>query len=261
MKDDKRKLKIFLITQADPFYLGKNIRYFLESLPEDILVTGCLISPVSPFGKKETFSKKAFKTLQVFGLYFFLRYAFRYLIALLRSKDSVENVVKQFGFPIVSLVGSINSLETISKIRETDPDVLISIGGNEIFRSALINLARFGCLNLHTAELPKYRGLMPSFWVLKNQEESTAVSVFFVDEGIDSGPIFVQRKIDISEQSLDQLIEQTKRLGMDCLLEALRKISLGDLKTIPNDNEKMSYYSFPTKNDVRDFKKARKRFY
>jgi len=55
-------------------------------------------------------------------------------------------------------------------------------------------LAPKGCLNLHSALLPKYRGLMPSFWVLKNNENKTGVSVFFVDKGIDSGPIFSAKK-------------------------------------------------------------------
>ncbi len=52
------------------------------------------------------------------------------------------------------------------------PDMLISILGNQIFKKPLINLAPKGCLNLHTALLPKYRrGLMSTFWVLKNNEQ------------------------------------------------------------------------------------------
>ena len=66
--------------------------------------------------------------------------------------------------------------------------------GNQIFKKQIIELAPKGCINLHTALLPKYRGLMPTFWVLKNNEKYTGVSVFFVDKGIDSGPIIVQRK-------------------------------------------------------------------
>ena len=69
-----------------------------------------------------------------------------------------------------------------------------------------------GCINLHTALLPKYRGLMPTFWVLKNNEKNTGVSVFFVDEGIDSGPIIVQKNISIGNMTQQELIVKTKKL-------------------------------------------------
>ena len=75
--------------------------------------------------------------------------------------------------------------------------MLVSILGNQIFKRKLIDLAPKGCINLHTALLPKYRGLMPTFWALKNNEKNTGVSVFFVDEGIDSGPIIIQKKVVI----------------------------------------------------------------
>ena len=81
-------------------------------------------------------------------------------------------------------------------IKYYEPDLLVSILGNQIYREPIINLASNGCINLHTALLPKYRGLMPSFWVLRNGEYYTGVSVFFVDEGIDSGPIIVQKKVE-----------------------------------------------------------------
>ena len=146
-------------------------------------------------------------------------------------------------------------------IKNYSPDLLISIGGNEIFKKPLINLAKYGCLNLHTSLLPKYRGLMPTFWVLKNQEEYTAVSVFLVDEGIDTGPILVQEKIKINGKSQEQLIRQTKKIGMDCIIKAILKILAKDFSTIPNDDNKMTYFSFPTREDVREFKRVGAKFF
>lgn len=102
---------------------------------------------------------------------------------------------------------------------------------------------------------------MPSFWVLKNKEEYTGVSVFFVDEGIDSGPILVQKKVKIGDRTQEELIRHTKKLGMDAIIEAIQKIQQGNYELIPNPNEEMTYYSFPTRSDVREFKMAGKRFY
>jgi methionyl-tRNA formyltransferase len=124
-----------------------------------------------------------------------------------------------------------------------------------------LDLAPKGCINLHTALLPKYRGLMPTFWVLKNNEKHTGVSVFFVDEGIDSGPIIVQKKLEIGNKTQAELIRQTKKIGMELVAEAVSLIEEDKVQLIPNPESKKTYYSFPTKKDVLAFKQAKKRFY
>lgn len=261
IKSWKREMRIVIITQNDPFYLAKNIEYLIKHLPSDSMIAACVITDVSPFGKKESFVKKAFKTFAIFGLNFFLRYSIRYIFALGSRKYKVGAVLKKYHIPRIELKSSVNAAESLEHIKNYHPELLISIGGNEIFKRSLINIAQHGCLNLHTAPLPKYRGLMPSFWVLKNQEKYTAVSVFYVDEGIDSGPILVQEKIKIEGQSQEQLIIQTKKIGMKCIVKAITKIQANDISTIPNDDNQMTYYSFPTKNDVREFRRVGAKFF
>ena len=254
-------MKIIIITQADPFYLAKNIDYLISILPFDVVISGCIVSDVSPFGKKESFINKALKTLRIFGLKFFLIYSLRYVATLFSKANNVNSVLEKNKIPIIQLEDSINSSASLECIKKYSPDLLISIGGNEIFKRPLIDLAEFGVLNLHTAPLPKYRGLMPSFWVLRNQENYTAVSVFRVDEGIDSGPILIQEKIDINGQSQEQLINQTKKIGMDCIVKAISKVQANDISTMPNDDNQMTYYSFPTKDDVREFRRVGAKFF
>ena len=135
-----------------------------------------------------------------------------YLKNIFDQSSKVKNVLKENKIVEVNLNKHINHPESISIIKEFEPDLLVSILGNEIFKKPIINLAKKGCINLHTALLPKYRGLMPSFWVLKNNEEFTGVSVFFVDEGIDSGPIIVQKKVKINDLTQQQLIKITKKI-------------------------------------------------
>ena len=254
-------MNIVLITQADPFYLSKNIDYLVCNLPTKVKITGCVLANASPFGKQESFSAKAIKTLKIFGLMFFVRYSLRYIKAMVLPRFSVKNVLARHGIPIIPLSESINSKNSLELISDKNPDLLVSIGGNQIFKKPLIELADLGCLNLHTAALPKYRGLMPSFWVLKNQESHTAVSVFYVDEGIDSGPILVQERVEINGQSQEKLINQTKKIGMDCIVKAISKIQVNDIKTIPNDDNQMTYYSFPTRDDVREFRRVGAKFF
>lgn len=253
-------MNILIITQDEPFYLSNNLVYFFNKISPDDKIVGCVVAQVSPFGKQESFFKKALKTKKIFGLSFFFYYTFKFIYSKL-FKKTVNEVLKDFNIPLIKTKGSINSKENLNLISSYEPDLIISILGNQIFKKTLINLAPKGCINLHTALLPKYRGLMPSFWVLKNNEKYTGVSVFYVDEGIDSGPIIVQEKVKIGNRTQEQLIRYTKKIGMDCLLKAIDLIKRNNVRLIENNPKHKTYYSFPTRNDVRLFKKSGKNFF
>ncbi len=254
-------MRIIIITQDSPFYLAENLDYLLRHMPSYAEVVGCVVSDVSPFGKKEKMSEKALKTLRIFGGRFFLRYAVQYLSAQFNPRKKVLNVLDRYKIKRIHLQGSINSDESLSRLSACQPDLLISIAGNELFRKPLIELAPKGCLNLHTALLPRYRGLMPSFWVLKNGETETGVSVFFVDEGIDSGPILVQKRFEIGNRTLEELIQYSKRLGMDAILESIDRIYHDKIQLLENDDSQKEYNSFPERSDVREFLASGARFY
>ncbi len=255
-------MNIILLTQFDPFFLSKNIKYLLQKFPSHSKVVATVLFDVSPFGKKISFIEKMKKTLEVFGIRFFIHYGFLYIINKLNPKQSVKKVLKKENVEVIQLQKSVNHPKSLSILKSYEPDLLISIAGNEIFKKPLIELAEKGCLNLHTALLPKYRGIMPSFWVLKNDEKETGVSVFFVDEGIDSGPILVQKTIPIRKgMSQNQLIKESKMIGMDAILEAIELIHKGEYKLVPNLDSEKTYFSFPTRQDVKIFHKRGKRFY
>lgn len=255
-------MRITLLTQSDPFYIAENINYLINNLPSHSEIVSAVVFNASPFGKKESFFDKIKRTYKTFGLRFFLYYGFKYVINKLNPNKNVKYVFKKYNIPVIELTKSVNSKDSLKRINIYKPDLLISIAGNQIFKKPLINLAPKGCLNLHTALLPKYRGLMPSFWVLKNNEKETGVSVFFIDEGIDSGPILVQKRIPITkDMSQEDLIKKSKKLGMDTIIEAIDKIKMDNHELIPNPDEEMTYYSFPSRQDVKEFYKAGKKFF
>ncbi len=254
-------MRLVIITQNEPFYLTKNLRYLLEILPEHSKVVGCVVTKVSPFGKKESFFNKAKKTYNIFGFNFFVYYSLKYLKSKVDSKNNIFKFLKSNLIPAIILDEPINKAKSINKIKSFKPDLLVSILGNQIFKSPLLNLAPKGCINLHTALLPKYRGLMPTFWVLKNNEKKTGVSVFYVDEGIDSGPIILQKEVEIGDRTQEELIIYTKKIGMEVIAKSIDLIQKEEVKLIKNDSLNKSYYSFPTKNDVLEFKKNGKLFF
>tara|TARA_B100000963_G_scaffold33549_1_gene24911 strand:- start:989 stop:1750 length:762 start_codon:yes stop_codon:yes gene_type:complete len=253
-------MRIILITQDEPFFLQESIKRLLKHLPKNTDIVGCVVSDVSPFGKKESFLIKAIKTLQIFGIYFFIRYAIKYIFNKLFNK-SVKQFLSSEGINLIELNESINSEKSLNKLTALEPDLLISIAGNEIFKKDLINLAPKGCLNLHTGLLPKYRGLMPTFWAMKNKEEYIGVSVFFVDEGIDSGPIIEQEKLNIKGMSQNEVILLTKKIGMDLIIKAIKKIKEEKFELKENNDDDMSYYGFPTRDDVICFTKSGNKFF
>ena len=170
--------------------------------------------------------------------------------------------MKKHNVDLIELNHSINHKDSLNDIKLYSPDLLVSIAGNQIFKQPLLDLAPKGCINLHTALLPKYRGLLPSFWVLKNNEKETGVSVFFVNSGIDSGPILVQIKIPITiNMSQEELIRKSKILGMEAVIESISLIYNGGYSLLPNPDNKKTYYSFPTREDVKEFYKKGKRFF
>ena len=254
-------MRILIITQDDPFYLPNALSFFLKKLPVTYKVVGTVLLSGSVRGKKQSFLQKAFDSLRVFGINFFLHYSFKYISVKIFSKLSVRKLMDQNKIPLIELQESINHKRSRQILDDYQADILISVAGNEIFKEPLINLTPNGCLNLHTGKLPLYRGLMPTFWALLNKEKDIGISVFFVDEGIDSGPILVQRSIPIIKRIQSEVIRETKIVGMECIIEALNLIKNGNYKLIPNDVGKATYYSFPTKNDVKAFKKSGARFF
>lgn len=257
-------MKVILITQNDPFYLGRHIDYFFRKLPLFVTICGVILLDVSPFGKPNSFLKRMKRTYSTFGLIFFLRYSWMFILSQFFNRNLlIKNVLRKHEVNEIQLPQkNINAKDCIDYIGSFEPDLVISVAANQIFKRELLKLPKFGCINLHTSLLPDYKGLMPTFWAMKNNEEEMGVSVFKMDEGIDTGGIIVQKTTQIREgDSLEALIDRTKRIGMDALIEAIFLIEqgLGPLRMHPSKEGR--YYSFPKKEDVREFKNAGKKFW
>jgi methionyl-tRNA formyltransferase len=254
-------VRIVLITQDEPFFLARSLAYLLERLPVGARVVGAVLLSPSPFGKKQTLLGKLLRTYRIFGVGFTAHYAMRFLATKINQSPTVATILRGQNVELFRLNCGVNTESSLQQIRQLAPDLLISIAGNEIFRRPLIQLASKGCLNLHSALLPKYRGLLPSFWVLRFGERYAGVSVFAVDDGIDSGPILVQKRFEIGNMSQYDLIRHSKFIGMDAISEAVAIVMSGNVAYLPNNDAEATYYSFPTAADVAEFLKAGARFY
>lgn len=254
-------MKIILFTQEDPFYLVESTLDLIQKIKKNNNheIVQAIITPPSPFGKRQSFIKKTFKTLNIFGFNFFLYYSYKYIIRKIIQRKSVRKIFEKNKINVKTISDSINSKENIELVRSLNADLILIIAGNQIIKKDILKSTKFGIFNVHSSLLPEYKGLMPTFWVLKNEEDKTGVTLYKLTEGIDDGPIIANKEFKIPK-NFDQsrLVKKLKILANDLIVESLHLIKNSNIYTQPTTG---SYYKFPTKIDVQDFLNKNKRFY
>jgi methionyl-tRNA formyltransferase len=163
-----------------------------------------------------------------------------------RRDRSVAEVGRRLGLPTFE-VERVNS-RAMARILDAHPaDLLISVSCPQVVRARILGRFPLGGINVHSAPLPHYRGLLPSFWVLYHREPQTAVTVHDLGAGIDDGAILIQRPVPVApDETWSSLVLKTKTAAGDALIEAIERIEDGTVERRPNDLEAGSYFSFPT---------------
>ena len=113
---------------------------------------------------------------------------------------------------------------------------------------------------MHGALLSNYRGCMPSFWYLYSDEKVGGATVHYMSADIDDGDICLQGRVDISDcKTMFQLMKKTKELGGELIVESIRRIADGTLTPRPNDTKNGSYFSWPSVEQAKTFRRRGKR--
>jgi len=103
--------------------------------------------------------------------------------------------------------------------------------------------------------LPKNRGRLTPFWVLFKSEKQTGVSIHFVDEGIDSGDIIIQKKFTIkNEDNFNSIVKKNYDLASIAIIEALKVLENGKFKRIPNDDKLATYNTTPSLTEALNYR-------
>jgi methionyl-tRNA formyltransferase len=242
-------MKITYLTTDDPIYLPA---FFDHTLGEYGRETQA-VYVVPPLYKNQTAMQAALRYYRTFGLMAFLGLAVRAGMAKVRGQ-SIASVCKKHGV-LCELVPDVNAETFRQRLRETGTDLLISVSCPQIFKKPLIELPSLGCLNIHGAILPHYRGVLPSFWMLANNEKNAGISIYYVNEKIDAGELCGQRIFGIlPRESLDSVIIRSKAIAAELLLEILGKIEDGTVTRSPLNLADGSYYSWPNKEAVVRFR-------
>lgn len=171
----------------------------------------------------------------------------------------VEHVAMKNKIPY-KVLNSSNSEDFYKEVKKLNPDVILSFSAPQIIKEPLLSAPKFGILNVHGSLLPDYRGCMPSFWYLFNNEEYGGATVHYMSEKIDDGDIVAQKKIYIGDcKSMFELMRRTKEIGGNLMVEALKALESGALNRKPNLTAKGRYFTWPTKEQSKMFRKKNKR--
>lgn len=258
----------YVFIQDDPFYLPMVLDKYLREFNDS--TAGVNIQSVAQ--GKRTVLQTATELFHLYGFCYFQWKLRRYLIRKLaarmingwlgstRTCYSVRAVAARYGIPVTEAV-NVNSEAFRRHLSDLGVELIISISGTQLYRRPLLDQISGGIINCHGGLLPKYRGLMPSFWTLANDETRGGVSVHFVDEKLDNGSIIVQKSYRIHpHDTLEDIMKRSKDLAAESILEAVRLIEGGDPPLMENDAAQSTSFSLPIRSDVKRFLATGHRF-
>lgn len=258
MKKNK-KLRVAVITQNDNYAIPKNFMLLCDSININVKELIIVNSSGSLENKKLLFFRGfgAIQSLKIIMTTIFIKLkaflALNFKLAKKKHWLDLKGLALTYKVPLRE-EKAINSESVLKRLSQYDLDVIVSFSAPTIFKPNLLNLPKYGCINLHCSMLPSYAGVMPSFWVLYNNEDKAGVSVHLMDSKIDNGDVLAQEQIDIINiNSMFELIKVTKLCGGKLMLKVLEYIQKN--KNLPNvvdtSYNMASYFSWPNVDDFR----------
>jgi len=161
----------------------------------------------------------------------------------------VKNVALENNLAVRQPISLNNSTE-INFFKELAPEILIVVAYGLIIPKAILDIPRYGCINVHTSILPRWRGAAPIQRAIEAGDKKSGISIMQMDAGLDTGPILATSECDIdTNDSAGSLESKLMSLGPPLLLNVLTKIELNDLDPTSQNNFEVSYAHKIKKNE------------
>ncbi len=136
----------------------------------------------------------------------------------------------------------IKAPDAVSMLRKFEADIFVVAAFGQILSKEILEMPKFGCVNIHASLLPKYRGAAPIQWAVIDGEEESGVTIMQMNEGLDTGDILMQEKVKLSPKETGaSLFDKLAECGASLIVGALPKIEKGELKPVKQDDDKSSY--------------------
>jgi methionyl-tRNA formyltransferase len=140
--------------------------------------------------------------------------------------------------------------EFVQQLAQLRPDLIVVAAYGQILPASILDLPQFGCLNVHTSLLPKYRGAAPIQWAILNDEPQTGVTIMKMDPGLDTGPMLTQAATPIAPGDNAQILhDRLAAMGAELLVRTIPDYISGGIRPQPQPVEGVSYARKITKED------------
>lgn len=135
-------------------------------------------------------------------------------------------------------------------LKNLNPDIFVTASYGQIIKQNILDIPKFGTVNVHASLLPKYRGPAPIQWAILNGEKKTGVTIMKTDAGVDTGDIYFSKEISIEpEDTSSSVFKKLATLGVECINEFLNNFDEFKDKHFPQDERKATYYPMFKKED------------
>lgn len=139
-----------------------------------------------------------------------------------------------------------NNEEFIEKIKVLNPDIICVVAYGKILPKEILQIPKYGCINVHASILPQYRGAAPIQWAVLNGDKQTGVTTMYMDVGMDTGDIILVEKTDIGEEeTTGELWDRLSKMGGKLLAKTLKQIEEG---TAPRQKQSDNFTKAPMLN-------------
>lgn len=174
------------------------------------------------------------------------------------SQSAVKIAAKELGLPVLQY----NKLRVdgLNDLRQLTPDLMVTCAYGQILSQEIIDIPKYGIINIHASLLPKYRGAAPIARAVIDGEEITGVTLMRTDKGIDTGDILMAEATDIGEdETTGELFDRLSEIGARLIVKGLNEIEEGKAIFTPQDNEKATHAKMIEKEEGKlDFSRPAK---
>lgn len=258
-------MRIYIITMDDPVYTLDFFKSIIRERKKDIIGLAIAKGERLKIGKDKSTLKYLFSLLLIMGLYHFIKFSSKTILFKVRKKaskiglgksPSLSEFAKSSGIPVKE-IQSPNNPAFLTELAALKPDVIIN-QSQFILKKQLLGIPAIGVLNRHNALLPKNRGRLTPFWVILRGEKQTGVSIHFVKEGIDDGPVIVQERFEVSTaDDFNTIVKKNYSIAPAAMLKALTLLESNQYELIENNDDEATYNSVPTLKQAWQYRKKR----
>lgn len=142
----------------------------------------------------------------------------------------------------------IKDAQSVEVLRKYDADIFVVAAFGQILSKEILDMPKYGCINIHASLLPKYRGAAPIQWVIIDGEEETGVTIMQMDVGLDTGDMLLKKTVAIDKKETGETLhDKLSDAGSSLIVEALSLIEKGQITPEKQDDEKSCYAKMLTK--------------